>query len=164
MAYFYKDVRGKPSKVIFKRSINRATTRALGAHGCAPGVYVRVTLHIGLCGLLVPGSTTYEVLVQVGRATRTCGARIGIRVRVLRVLCVWCGTRGFPYEVYGVVQGYSMTQVMSSVVSTSVRGRTYVTYVHLGDGSQDVRDVGCDICANVCDVRGVSQSHRIHGT
>jgi nitrous oxidase accessory protein NosD len=40
MAYFYKDVRGKPSKVIFKRSINRATTRALGVHGCAPGVYV----------------------------------------------------------------------------------------------------------------------------
>jgi hypothetical protein len=42
MAYFYKDVRGKPSKVIFKRSINRATTRALGVHGCALGVYVHV--------------------------------------------------------------------------------------------------------------------------
>jgi nitrous oxidase accessory protein NosD len=79
MAYFYKDVRGKPSKVIFKRSINRATTRALGVHGCAPGVYVHGYSAQRLCGLLVPGSTTYGVLVKGGRELRTCGTRTCVR-------------------------------------------------------------------------------------
>jgi hypothetical protein len=50
-----------------------------------------------------------------------------------------------PYGVYGVVHEDPMAQVMSSGVSTSMRGCMYMMYIHFGDGLQDLHDVRCNI-------------------